>query len=75
MVSGFSEQTVEKQGSSVFCVRKSYEAERERKSPLERTSVFEGKGRRHAHPNRKIRDKSICDTRITTYGLSKAFGG
>jgi len=45
MVSGFREQTVEKQGSSVFCESKSSDAERERRSPLERMSVFAGKGR------------------------------
>jgi hypothetical protein len=36
MVSGFPEQTVERQGSLVFCVSKSSAAERERRSTLER---------------------------------------
>jgi hypothetical protein len=40
MVSGIPEQTVEKQGSLVFCISKSSEAERERVEPLERMSVF-----------------------------------
>jgi hypothetical protein len=35
-VSGFPEQTVARQGSLVFCVGKSSEAERERMEPLER---------------------------------------
>ena len=39
-VSVFHEQTVERQGSLVFCVSKSSEVERERGSPLERTRVF-----------------------------------
>jgi hypothetical protein len=54
MVSGFREQTVEKQGSSVFIESKSSDAERERRSPLERLSVFAGKGRYHTHPYNKI---------------------
>jgi len=41
-VSGFPEQTVEKRGSLVFCISKSSVAERERRSPLEQTSVFAG---------------------------------
>jgi hypothetical protein len=36
MVSSFPKQTVEKRGSLVFCICKSYEAERERVKSLER---------------------------------------
>ena len=63
MVSGFPEQTVERQGSLVFCVSKSSEAERERLKPLERMSVFAGNARHNAHPKYKIevnRFKFFC---------------
>jgi hypothetical protein len=50
-VSGFPEQTVVKQGSLVFCVSKSSEDERERRSPPERMSVFAGNDRHRAHPH------------------------
>ena len=41
----FLKQTVERQGSLVFCVSKSSAAERERVEPLERMSVFAGNAR------------------------------
>jgi hypothetical protein len=44
-VSVFHEQTVERQGSLAFCISKSFEAEHERRSPLERMSVFAGNAR------------------------------
>jgi len=37
---GFPEQTLARRGSSVFCVSKSSEVERERMEPPERMSVF-----------------------------------
>ncbi len=49
IVSGFPEQTVESQGSSVFCERKSSEGERERIKPQERMSVFAGKSLTQIH--------------------------
>jgi len=50
IVSDFPEQTVEKRGSLVFRICESSEAERERRSPLERMSVFAGNARRHVRP-------------------------
>jgi hypothetical protein len=42
MSRAFLEQTVERQGSLVFCVSKSSAVERERMQPLERMNVFTG---------------------------------
>jgi hypothetical protein len=58
MVSGFPEKTVAKQGSLVFRKCESSEAERERSSPLERTSVFARNARHHAYPHGKL-DSSL----------------
>ena len=55
----FLKQTVERQGSSVFCVSKSSAAECERRSPLERTSVFAGNGRHKRSSSWKIRVYAI----------------
>ena len=52
-MSGFPKQTVAKQGSLVFCVSKSSEAERERFEPLERMSVLGGEPDTDAHSNGK----------------------
>jgi len=42
IVSGFPKQTVVRQGSSVFCIRKSSVAERERMQSLERNELVYG---------------------------------
>ncbi len=66
-VLGFPEQTVTKQGSLVFCASKSSEAECERRSPPERTSVFAGNAQHQCTPQWKARQRAsilTCNQRI-----------
>jgi len=59
-VSDFSEQTVVRQGSLVFCVNKSSEVERERRSPLGQNERVYGENLdTDAHSNGKYGITSI----------------